>query len=73
MMQKDIVGVSPHSANAHQLPLTSQLLPPELSIRILSVLDADDLLQCKLVNRTWAQLCDDQSMSLWPPTSRHPD
>ncbi|WOO82387.1 F-box/WD repeat-containing protein lin-23 [Vanrija pseudolonga] len=48
MMQKDIVG----------------LLPPELSIRILSMLDADDLLQCKLVNRTWALLCDDQTIWL---------
>lgn len=44
MMQKDIIG----------------LLPPELSIRILSFLSADDLLRCKGVNPTWGKLCDDQ-------------
>ncbi|EKC98016.1 f-box/wd-repeat protein lin-23 [Trichosporon asahii var. asahii CBS 8904] len=46
MMQKDIVG----------------LLPPELSLRILSHLDADELLSCRLVSRTWAEYCDDQTL-----------
>ncbi|BEI83150.1 hypothetical protein CcaverHIS002_0310180 [Cutaneotrichosporon cavernicola] len=46
MMQKDIVG----------------LLPPEISVRILSQLSADDLLRCKAVSRAWSKLCDDQAI-----------